>query len=903
MTFSLHSLRARLLVSMGIPVVLFVLAAGVAFLTIQRLLGTLDLEQTSERLIARAHDLKAAVLGMQSAKRGLHLPGRPGFTEEFDFHRRNYLDNLAALNRLADNDPDHREHLDALTALAQPLQEPSRGDLKELARAARRAAAELDALIATEQTRLDARHHLVQQATRESIWAIGATLLGTLALAVLIPLQLSRSVIRPINQLRDAASRLRVGEFTTLTPEGPAELASLMSYFNLMGLAFSERESLLQTSERRYQGLMGALSHLLWTTDPQGAVTDGTSWSAFTGQSEEAVRGEGWLGALHPDDRERVADHWRQALERRQPYEDEFRVLCLDDGYRIMACRCVPILSSRGECLEWVCTCADVTGQKEEEELRRAKEEAEATSRAKTAFLTRMSHELRTPLNAIIGMSKMLSTLRFGPLNAKQADYLADITRAGEHLLDLINDVLDLSRVEAGHMEVTLAPVPVTATVGAALSPLGALAEAKGVRLTFETPEPDGVIVTDEGRFRQVLLNLVSNAVKFTPERHSVLVRCRWVAGVARGARPAVSGDAGGLRVDVEDSGIGIAPEHHESIWQEFRQVSTPGRTTEGTGLGLALCRRLVGLLGGEVWLESSSPGAGSCFSFVLPLRPAGADTGRALGPTQRANGHLRRGRRGRKPLALVVEDHGPTNKLVSDWLLDAGLETSSAFDGPTGLEQARRLRPRLILLDLRLPRLDGRQVLAELKADPHTRDIPVMILSSDENRELRPALDVVDWLVKPLDREQFLERLRQHCPDLFAPDGRPLTVLVADADATARVRLAELLAEEGVEVVQAAGGEEALARLEEQLPNLVLLDLRLPGLDGFALVEAIRSRSRLAHLPVLVVTAADLSQEEWRRLRGNIEAVLRKDTLTREKLAERLRRLGLPLAACTASS
>ena len=182
--------------------------------------------------------------------------------------------------------------------------------------------------------------------------------------------------------------------------------------------------------------------------------------------------------------------------------------------------------------------------------------------------------------------------------------------------------------------------------------------------------------------------------------------------------------------------------------------MSTPGRTTEGTGLGLVLCRRLVGLLGGEVWLESSSLGVGSCFSLVLPLQPAGAETGRQGDRETRRQGDRetdtapglpvslsprgRRGRHGRKPLALVVKDHEPTNKLLTDWLLDAGLETSSAFDGPTGLEQARRLRPRLILLDLHLPRLDGRQVLEELKADPHTRDIPVVILSIEENRELR---------------------------------------------------------------------------------------------------------------------------------------------------------------------
>ena len=610
----LNSLRVRLLVSTGIPVILLVTAAVVAFLTIHRLLRTLDLEQTSERIISEAQDLKVAILGMQSARRGIKLVGRTAYREKFSLYRKDLLEGLNRLKQLADNDPGHREHLDALERLARTT-EPSHD--------VRRASLEIDALIATEQARLGRRHHLVQQATRDSVWAIGITVLATLVLAVFIPLQLSRAVVRPINRLQEAASRLRAGEFLTLTPEGPAELASLVSQFNLMGLALSERESLLQTSERRYHSLLGSLSRLMWATDPQGAVTDASAWSAFTGQAEEAVRGEGWLSAVHPEDREHVAALWRDSLQQREPYEDEFRVLRHDGAYRTLSCRCVPILSSRGEVLEWLGACVDITEVKEEEELRRAKEAAEAASRAKSAFLTKMSHELRTPLNAIIGMSRLLATGRFGPLNAKQADYVADVNRAGEHLLEMINDVLDLSQVEAGRMAVVPEPVPVGATVAAALAPLRTAAEAKQVRLTFEPPQPDGVIVTDAARFKQVLLNLVSNAVKFTSARHAVLVRGRWVAGPGREADAAPVEAAGGLRVDVEDTGIGIAPEHQESIWHAFQQVQAPGRPAEGTGLGLALCRKLVTLLGGDIWLESSSPGIGSRFSFVLPVRPS----------------------------------------------------------------------------------------------------------------------------------------------------------------------------------------------------------------------------------------------------------------------------------------
>jgi PAS domain S-box-containing protein len=913
------TLRSRLFLSSTVPVLLFVGAAVVAFVTIQRLLQTLDLEQHSQRVIARAYDLEAKLTRMEAAKRGHHLSGQAAFKQEYETELKGAQDSLAELRALAGADPVHRERLDKLSKLMDSLRKLGELDFNLFARLpasaskwremiarlklvpmlelGRQAALQLDALIDTETTQLAERHRMVERATWESFWAISVTVGGTLILALLIPLQLSRTIVRPIDRLRAAAGRLHQGEFTTLTPEGPTEIAKLISHFNAMGLAFSEREALLHTSERRYRGLIGSLSHILWTTDAQGAITtDFAGWQAFTGQDEAAVQGEGWLSAVHADDRARVRQRWRECLARRQPYEDEYRVCRHDGAWRTMSCRGVPILTPKGDVLEWVCTCADVTETKEEEELRKAKEAAEATSRAKSAFLARMSHELRTPLNAIIGMSKMLSTRRFGPLNPKQADYLSDITHAGEHLLNLINDVLDLSKVEAGHMDLFPEPVPVAETVATLLSTLRALAESKALLVTFEPPEPDANLVTDRGRFKQVLFNLASNAIKYTPAQGRLTVRCRWVDDAKRDGTPCPLEHTAGLRIDVSDTGIGIAAEHQASIWEEFRQLNNPGRVPEGTGLGLALTRRLVALLGGEIWLESSEPGKGSTFSFVLPLRlkPAQEDDVPVPVKFHAGNGV---NDESRKPVALVIEDHMPTNKLLSDWLLDAGLETSSAFDGASGVEQARRLHPRLILLDLRLPRLDGWQVLAELKSDPQTHDIPVVIITVLEDRQAPGNLDVADWFVKPLEREQFLARLRSACPGLFSPD-RPLMALVVDDNAVARAWLRHLLAGEQVEVVEASSGAEALAQLEEQTPDFVLLDLLMPGMDGFAVVEAIRGQERLKSLPILVVTSKDVTQEEWQRLNGHIQAVLRKDRLTPERLAERLRPLGLALPA-----
>jgi signal transduction histidine kinase len=255
--------------------------------------------------------------------------------------------------------------------------------------------------------------------------------------------------------------------------------------------------------------------------------------------------------------------------------------------------------------------------------LRQEKEAAEAATRAKSEFLAKMSHELRTPLNAIIGMSRMLTTQRFGPLTAKQADYLDDVLGAGEHLLALINDILDLSKIESGRMEFRPEGLSVRAAVTAVLSTLRPLAAPKKLPLLLQPCEPDAEIAADPARFKQVLYNLLSNAIKFTP-RGSVTIRCQWVDGAEDGSGPVAESEAHALRVDVIDTGIGIAPEDQERIWEEFRQIPSAAQQVgaiPGTGLGLALTRQLVRHMGGVVWMEST-PGQGSTFSFVLPRKP-----------------------------------------------------------------------------------------------------------------------------------------------------------------------------------------------------------------------------------------------------------------------------------------
>jgi signal transduction histidine kinase/ActR/RegA family two-component response regulator len=369
-------------------------------------------------------------------------------------------------------------------------------------------------------------------------------------------------------------------------------------------------------------------------------------------------------------------------------------------------------------------------------ELETKTRELEVASRHKSEFLASMSHELRTPLNAVIGFSEVLIDRMFGELNERQDEYLHDIWNSGKHLLELLNEILDLSKVEAGQMVLEPTTFSVGGALEYALSLVRERAAAHAITLTVEVADDAGVIEADELRFKQVVLNLVSNAVKFTPDGGSVQVRA--------------DRDGDELLVAVTDTGIGVAPEDQERIFESFQQGGRGAPKEEGTGLGLTLSRRIVELFGGRIWL-ASAVGSGSTFGFAIPVQPGL----RVEQPAPPADAVA-------LPVVLLVDDDRASLDLVSAYLSESAARVVRARDGVEALELVRQASPAAVVLDIRLPRLDGWEVLSRLKGDPATATIPVVVASVVDERPRGLALGAAEYLLKPVRRDDLLEALRR---------------------------------------------------------------------------------------------------------------------------------------------
>ncbi|MBI4389629.1 MAG: response regulator [Nitrospinae bacterium] len=534
-----------------------------------------------------------------------------------------------------------------------------------------------------------------------------------------------------------------------------------------------------------------------------------------------------------------------------------------------------------------------------EEGLVVAKEEAESAARAKSEFLANMSHEIRTPMNAILGYCEILQYECKKLDNLALMDDLKGIESAGRHLLGLINDILDFSKIQAGMMELHMEVFDIQAMVADVTNTIRHLAGKNENSLEVFYPEPIGLMRTDMTRVRQVLFNLLGNACKFTENGHIALRVSREIWQETEWVRFVVS-----------DTGIGIAPDKMESIFHEFTQAdSSTTRRYGGTGLGLSISRRLCLMMGGDLRVQSEVR-KGSSFTFVIPAetKPGSRISIDKDSPLFRADfvGDKQRKtavavplkeapppeekpaavKKFRQDSVLIIDDDRVTRDLILRFLKKEGLEAATASNGKAGLQMARESAPSLIILDMMMPEMDGWTVLQELKADPALGHIPVVILSMVDERERGLSEGASDYLTKPLDWDNFLSILNKYrVPHLSSP------ILLVEDDPRNADMMVRVLNKSGWAVSHAANGQEAFDCIQHSAPKLILLDLKLPIMDGFEFLSQIRRAEKWRSIPILVLTSKELNQEERLRLSEYSDGVLMKGNYSKEDLVNQIRR------------
>src|SRR5216683_441489 len=501
-------------------------------------------------------------------------------------------------------------------------------------------------------------------------------------------------------------------------------------------------------------------------------------------------------------------------------------------------------------------------------ELEQQNREVERATQLKSHFLASMSHELRTPLNAIIGFSDLLAEKTTDHLTDKQNRFIGHVRNGARHLLQLINDILDLSKIESGLLELRRETFGLSEAMPEVLSVIRPLAIAKKIRI--EHAQETFSVYADRVRFKQILYNLLSNALKFTPE----------------GGRVRVEGSSNGslVCISVSDTGIGIRPEDQQLIFEEFRQASESSKgVKEGTGLGLAITKRLVERQGGTIRVVSEL-GKGSCFSFTLPAGRAALEAQPEVVPSEVSieDPDLSEG----KPLVLVVDDEPSARELLASYLEGAGYAVTTVTSGAEAVERARQLDPAAITLDILMPGGSGFDTLAELKKTVETAHIPIIVVSVVDQKETAFTLGAAEYLVKPVQKSALLNALRKH---LGAVSGIANNILVVDDDPITLDVVSDTLRSVGYTPHTVSSGKEALEFLSKVDVDAILLDLMMPEMDGFEVLCAIKDIPELCEVPVFVLTAKDLTERESRILKRGTRALFRKDTSWKNDLLAQL--------------
>lgn len=791
----------------------------------------------SHEVLSTLQELHSRVAEAESARRGYLLTRNRAYLENFDGSGKAIHSNVLRLRQLVADNPEQRANLKQVEeALAVKLKHMEDLDLESSQRAesVEVGKAKMDRLRAymdrmeQEESELLADHQVASQRGRSrAIWTL---LGGSLLTCSLLALKLA--VIYREGQRRQHA------------------------------------EDSLRKSEEEYRTLVRNIPDVPWKTDSEGApLYVGEGIRKMTGYSpEELIAGgaEFWRSRVHEEDLEAVNRGFLGLFSGDMPLEVEYRFQKKDGGYIWMYTRAAVVscdqniryteglvsdISSRKSIEENNARLAQALLESNRE-LEARNREVERATMLKSRFLANMSHELRTPLNAIMGFSELLEDPGHGAISDRQRRWLGHIRAGSTHLLQLINDILDLSKIEADQLEFRPESFFLHEAIPEVMSIVRPFAQSRQVNLAEEIPN-DLVVEVDRTRLKQIVYNLLSNAVKFTPAHGLVRIEAKAFSEF--------------ICVSVRDTGMGIRPEDQEVIFEEFRQVSDTNKgVPEGTGLGLAITKRLVERQGGKIWVESEV-GKGSRFSFTLRMGKKSMALPLADPEVHRDNGQFR---------ILIVDDEVVTRELLVNHLQAEGFQTLTARTVAEGLEVARSAHPDAIILDVLLPDAEGWDLLHILKKDVNTADIPVIVVSIVDRKDKGFTLGAADYLLKPVSRDDLIRSLRKHLP--ASPNAR---ILVVEDEFADREIITSVLSAGGF-VSHAVGngrqGLEALLNDDERF-KLVILDLMLPGMDGFEFLRQVKENKRLRKIPVVVLTGKDLTLAESDFLRAESQGLFMK--------------------------
>jgi PAS domain S-box-containing protein len=508
-------------------------------------------------------------------------------------------------------------------------------------------------------------------------------------------------------------------------------------------------------------------------------------------------------------------------------------------------------------------------------ELETEKLKTEEANETLKRFLATFSHELRAPLNSIVGFSELLADGMAKISTSSIEDFMKNINESGKHLQDLVNDILDLSKIEAGKLDLYIDTYPVSDFVESVQRVLQNAIQQRNINLEFQVSDEVDQLVVDQTRFKQILMNLAANAIKFSPLQGRVTISIRRVEN--------------DIEVIVRDEGPGIKPEDRGNLFRPFQQSKSGKGGKEGTGLGLAITKRLVELHGGNIWVESA-PGKGTSFCFRIPMM-VGGEVHQVLSPlTEHTEGRMLDYEE--RPLVLIVEDNPQAAQLIQTYLREAGYRTETARDGEEALEKAKSLRPKFITLDVLLPIKDGWHVLKELRSHPICKDIPVIIISIVDEKKLGFTLGAVDYFVKPVNREDLLRALSR-IPAASLKAERSPKILVVDDDKAAADLIEVILEPEGYQVIKSYDGRDGLRKAFSERPDLILLDLIMPEISGFNVAYQLRQQPETSAIPIIVLTSMEIDQETREQMEGYALSMMSKQTFTKTDLLKEIGSLG----------